>query len=79
MRLLLRMCVLPFSSAQFSHHGFGHGLCKGLVCWHLCASNKRRYIYVVLTQSTPRLPEVRIVYRKNGIYLVLMGDKDIHT
>ncbi len=40
---------------------------------------RRTSIESVTQQSTLRLPEVRIVYRKNGIYIVLMGDNNIHT
>ena len=31
------------------------------------------------TQSTLRPPDVRIVYRKIGIYMVHMGDNDMHA
>ena len=33
---------------------------------------------IVTHQSTLRPPDVRIVYRKIGIYMVHMGDNDMH-
>ena len=36
------------------------------------------YISGVRIQSTLRPPDVRIVYRKIGIYMVHMGDNNVH-
>ena len=47
---------------------------KGSVLIHFMDGD----IMSIYLQSTLRPPDVRIVYRKIGIYMVHMGDNDMH-